>query len=219
MRVGDVVMVICKPPVPGLVKTRMCPPLSPDQAAALARAALTDTFVACDALAADRRVAVVDGPSAAGDLPDEWIPSGWEIVPQASGGLDVRLAAAFDDVLRTGDRGVLVAMDTPQATPDQIQLALLALEAHDAVIGMTDDGGYWIVGLNAARSDAFLGVPMSTGTTGAAQLERLQSLGLRVATVDQLCDLDTVADVSAIATNHPHLLVSQWFLNLELDLV
>jgi uncharacterized protein len=207
--VRDVVMVICKEPLAGLVKTRMCPPFSPEQAAELALAALADTFAACEAVGVDRLVAVIDG--AAG----EWIPGDWDVVHQRGGGLDQRLAAAFGDVLQPTDRGVLVAMDTPQATPGQIQGALQALRSHDAVIGMTEDGGFWIIGLNAPRADAFVGVPMSTNGTGLAQRARLQSLGLSVATIDVLRDLDTVDDVRAVAGDHPHLLVAQWFSGLH----
>ncbi len=208
-------IVICKPPVPGFVKTRMCPPLSPEQAAALARGALADTFAACQGVAAGRHVAVIDAPASLVGLPVAWIPPGWEVVAQRTGGLDARLAGAFEDVLQRGESAVLVAMDTPQATTTQIQHALDALRTHDSVIGMTDDGGYWIVGLNAARAEVFVGVPMSTDATGAAQLARLESLGLSVATVDQLRDLDTIDDVRSVAQEHPHLMVSQWFVGIE----
>ena len=203
--VRDVVMVICKEPLAGLVKTRMCPPFSPEQAAELARAALADTFAACEAVGADRLVAVIDG--AAGG----WISGNWEVVHQSVGGLDQRLAAAFADVLQPTDRGVLLAMDTPQATAGQIRGALQALRSHDAVIGMTEDGGFWIIGLNAARADAFVGVPMSTNETGLAQRERLWTLGLSVATIDVLRDLDTADDVRVVCGDHPNLLSAQWF--------
>ena len=85
-------LVIAKEPVPGRVKTRLTPPCTPEQAAALARAALEDTLAA--ALAVDReirRVLVLDGE------PGTWAPDGFELIAQRGEGLAERLAAAFED--------------------------------------------------------------------------------------------------------------------------
>ena len=103
------VIVIAKAPVPGRVKTRLTPPLSPTQAAALARAALEDTLAAVAAARlAGRRVVALDGD------PDGWLPDGFELVAQRGGGLAQRLARAFEDV---GGPALLIGMDTPQITP------------------------------------------------------------------------------------------------------
>jgi uncharacterized protein len=201
-------MVISKEPRPGQVKTRMCPPLSLEQASQLASAALTDTFSAVNSAQVDRRVAVFEGN------PAGVVPQDWEVVAQRTGGLDVRLADAFDDVLGTdcyGQSAVLLAMDTPQVTSQQIEAAFDLLVTHDSVIGMTEDGGYWIVGLNVARRKVFEGVPMSQPTTGAAQLQRMYTLGLTVAVTDTMRDLDTVEDVQQVALDFPDLLLSRWW--------
>jgi uncharacterized protein len=209
-------MVISKEPVPGKVKTRMCPPLSHEQAAQLAGAALADTFGSVDGADARRKVAVFEGD------PTGIVPADWEVIPQRVGGLDVRLADAFDDVLGTrtsGESGshcaVLVAMDTPQVTARQIDAALDALDTHDAVIGFTEDGGYWIIGLQQACRQVFVGVPMSEATTGEAQLRRLQSLGKSVLVLDTLRDLDTVDDVIAVADGFPLLQLSKWWRSVQ----
>jgi uncharacterized protein len=202
---AGVVMVICKQPLPGRVKTRMCPPLSAVQACELAAAALADTFAACSAVPARRHVAVCDGD------PVGWVPPDWAVVAQRTGGLDVRLADAFDDVLCNDEPGVLVAMDTPQATTAQIENALQFLASHDAVIGLTEDGGYWLVGLKMPNRSVFEGVPMSTDRTGAAQLARIESLGLSCAIVEPLRDLDSVSDVEAVAAQFPELNISKWW--------
>jgi uncharacterized protein len=194
----------------------MCPPLTPNQAAELAAAALADTFAALEIAQVGRRIAVFEGD------PTGVVPADWEVIPQRTGGLDVRLADAFDDVLRSagssgegssgeGSSAVLVAMDTPQVSADQINEALAALETHDAVIGMTDDGGFWIVGLQRACREVFEGVPMSEASTGQAQLHRLQSLGMSVAVVDTVRDLDTIEDVIAVTEAFPSLQLSAWW--------
>jgi uncharacterized protein len=208
------VIVISKAPRAGFVKTRMCPPLTHGQAAQLATAALADTFAAAAAATADRRVAVFEGD------PNGVVPPGWEVVPQRTGGLDVRLADAFEDVLDTGATqsagcAVLIAMDTPQVSSQQLEDAFAALTTHDAVIGMTDDGGYWIIGLNEPCRKVFEGVPMSQSTTGQAQLDRLTGLGLTVAVTDSLRDLDTVADVAIVAEAFPGLQLSAWWRSVQ----
>jgi glycosyltransferase A (GT-A) superfamily protein (DUF2064 family) len=185
-------LVIAKEPVPGRVKTRLVPPCSYQQAAALAEAALADTLRTVAAVPARRRVLVLDG------RPGPWLPLGFDVVPQCGGPLDERLAAAFAAV-----RGpvLLIGMDTPQVTPD-----LLTVDWHgaDAVFGPADDGGFWALGLRDPDPALLRGVPMSTATTGAVQRARLVAAGLRVADLPRLRDVDTAADAVAVARQAPH---------------
>jgi glycosyltransferase A (GT-A) superfamily protein (DUF2064 family) len=136
-------------------------------------------------------VLVLDG--AAGD----WLPPGFDVVPQCAGGLDERLAAAF-----AGCAGpaLLIGMDTPQVTP-----ALLTVEFDgcDAYFGPAEDGGFWALGLAAPDPELLRGVPMSTPTTGAVQRERLVAAGLRVRDLPRLRDVDTAADAEAVAAVAP----------------
>lgn len=189
-------MVLAKAPRPGRSKTRLCPPCTPRDAAALARAALADTLDAVLATPAARRVLVLDGP--VGD----WLAPGIEVVAQRGAGLDERLAHAFADI---GGPALLVGMDTPQVTRGDLACGLerLAAPGVDAVLGPATDGGYWAIGLRAAQPRAFLGVPMSTAWTGRAQRERLRQLGLRVALLPALRDVDRIADARAVAALAP----------------
>jgi uncharacterized protein len=189
-------LVLAKAPRAGHSKTRLCPPCTPRQAAALARAALADTLEAVLATAAPRRVLVLDGP--AGD----WLPPGFEVLPQRGDGLDQRLAHAFADA---GGPALLIGMDTPQVTSGDLghALALLAGPETDAVLGPARDGGYWAIGLRAADPRAFLGVPMSTARTCRAQRARLRRLRLRVGELPPLRDVDRIADARAVAALAP----------------
>lgn len=184
-------LVIAKEPVPGRVKTRLVPPCTPWQAAALAEAALADTLHTVLAAPARRRVLVLDGE------PGPWLPPGFDIMPQCGGGLDERLAGAFAAV-----RGpaLLIGMDTPQLTP-----GLLAVdwEIADAWFGPAADGGFWGLGLRAPDAALVRGVPMSTADTGAVQRARLHAAGLRVAELPRLRDVDTAADAVAVARQAP----------------
>jgi rSAM/selenodomain-associated transferase 1 len=185
-------LVIAKEPVPGRAKTRLSPPLSLEEAAALASAALEDTLAAVAAVPARRRIVVLDGS------PGPWLPCGLEVVAQRGDGLAERLGAAFADV---GEPALLIGMDTPQLTPELLGQALGRLTAADvdAVLGEAPDGGYWAIGLRDADPAAFAGVAMSVPTTAAAQRARLEALGLRVGELPALRDVDTYADALAVA--------------------
>ncbi|HYT27162.1 MAG TPA: TIGR04282 family arsenosugar biosynthesis glycosyltransferase [Actinomycetota bacterium] len=176
-------IVLAKAPVPGLSKTRLCPPCTPVQAAAVAEAALADTLSAVMRVGGIRPLLVLDGTAGA------WMPRGLGVVPQRGGGLDERLAAAFEDC---GGPALLIGMDTPQVTPEVLGGCVDALLAPgvDAVLGPAIDGGWWAAGLRRPRPSAFLGVPMSTGRTCDAQRRRLAALGLEVGELPALQDVD-----------------------------
>jgi hypothetical protein len=195
-RLRTQLLVIAKAPVPGRSKTRLCPPCTPEEAALLAEAALRDTLDAVLATPAARRVLVLDG------TPGPWLPDGFDIIDQRGGGLDERLAAAFDDA---GAPAVLIGMDTPQVSPHLLTGAIARLERPraNAVLGLADDGGWWAIGLRRADPAAFLGVPMSTSHTGTAQLTRLRALGLDVGMLPQLRDVDRIDDAEAVAAQVP----------------
>jgi rSAM/selenodomain-associated transferase 1 len=193
------VLVMAKAPQPGRVKTRLCPPCSPEQAAAVAEAALATTLAAVAASGARRRIVALDGP------PGPWLPPGFDVVAQRGDGLAERLANAWAAV---GEAGVQIGMDTPQVGAADLDSALetLATPGTDAVLGPARDGGWWLIGLwnpRAVASEAFAGVPMSAPTTGAAQLARLAQLGLRVSLVPWRRDVDRWADATAVAATIP----------------
>ncbi|WP_183227303.1 TIGR04282 family arsenosugar biosynthesis glycosyltransferase [Actinoplanes campanulatus] len=190
---------MAKAPVAGRVKTRLCPPCTPGQAARIAAAALADTLdtVAAAAAAAGARVLVVDG-----DYP---APPGWTVCPQRGGPLGDRLANAFADTRAPQTATVLIGMDTPQlATVAHLDRALRLLADVDAVLGPADDGGWWALGLRDPRHAEILRtIPTSTPTTGRQTLTALRRHGLRIQLLPQLRDVDTAADAHAVAALCP----------------
>jgi uncharacterized protein len=194
--VSVALIVIAKAPAAGSTKTRLCPPCTPEQAAALAEAALSDTLAAVGATPVARRVIALDGE------PGDWLPGGWEIVAQRGDRLDVRLANAFDDV---GGPALVIGMDTPQVSPALLGESARRLVAGDvdAVLGPSSDGGFWALGLRRPERALLLGVPMSVSHTGRAQHDRLLARGLRVAALPELLDVDRIADAFAVATSAP----------------
>ena len=197
---GWQVVIMAKEPRAGEVKTRLCPPLSPEEAAMLAAAALADTMAAAVASAAKRSVLVLDG--AAGP----WVGPGLEVIAQRKGDFGTRLGHAVEDCWASCQLPVLVVgMDTPQLEPpllDEVAAGLLA-PGCDAVLGPALDGGFWILGTRRPVPGMFEGVPMSSPVTGAAQLQRLTSLGLRCILAPELHDVDEFADALAVARAAP----------------
>jgi uncharacterized protein len=190
-----VLVVLAKEPVPGRAKTRLTPPYTHEQGAALAAAALADTLAAVARTPARQRILALAGN------PGPWLPPGFAVLPQVDGGLDRRIATALAGAGRN-DPTLLVGMDTPQVTP-----TLLDVSWHgvDAVLGLAEDGGYWAIGLRDPRLAPHVvhGVPMSTSDTGAAQLARLRGAGLKVRLLPVLRDVDTAADAASVAATAP----------------
>jgi len=142
---------------------------------------------------AERRVVALDGE------PGDWLPPGFELIAQRGDGQAERLAAAFDDV---GGPALLIAMDTPQVTPELLDAGLARLSGG-AVLGPATDGGYWTIGLAEPDPRVFAGVPMSERHTGAAQRARLAALGLTTHYLPPLRDVDTFEDALAVAALAP----------------
>ena len=196
------IIVLAKEPFPGRVKTRLQPVFSAGQAARLAAVALEDTVAAVRRCGATRRILAWEGDRAS------W-QHGFEVIGQPPGSLNVRLAAAF---AAAGSEpmdqpALLIGIDTPQVTA---QLLDSDWEGADAVLGLSEDGGYWAIGLRDGHPPGvFDGVPMSTSRTGSAQLARLINSGLSVKLLPPLRDVDRPEDADLVATQFPGLLFSR----------
>lgn len=186
---------MAKEPVPGRVKTRLCPPCSPQEAAAIAGAALSDTLEAVSGCGADRLIVALDGE------PGPWLPPGFEVIRQRGHGLAARLANAWADALADGGGpGIQVGMDTPQVRAWDLDHLLGMVAPGRAVLGHAVDGGWWVIGLTGVDPAAvFDGVPMSTPMTGDRQEQRLRALGLSVWHAPRRRDMDTYNDLVAVA--------------------
>lgn len=194
------VVVMAKAPIPGRVKTRLCPPFSPIEAAVLAEAALGDTLAAAMACGARRCVLALDGPTG------PWAEPGADLVAQRQGDFGTRLAGAVADAWAGLAVPMLViGMDTPQldaALLDSVAATLLG-DGCDTVLGPAEDGGYWVIGARRPFDGMFDRVPMSTSGTGVAQRVRLEALGLRCELVETLRDVDEFDDAIAVAHAAP----------------
>ncbi|MCG5446071.1 DUF2064 domain-containing protein [Micromonospora sp. NIE79] len=202
-----VLLVMAKAPVPGAVKTRLCPPASHLQAARIAAAALLDSLDTVRATPGVTPVLALHGRLADAEDAAELTAAivGWQILPQRGTDLGNRLANAHADVADAySGRPVLqIGMDTPQLTPAQLDAAVHRLTLSDAVLGPAIDGGWWALGLQNPRHAAVLRtVPMSTALTGHHTIAALRQGGVRVdESLPLLQDVDEWADALAVAAS------------------
>ncbi|MDA3629593.1 DUF2064 domain-containing protein [Saccharopolyspora sp. WRP15-2] len=199
---------MAKAPVPGLVKTRLCPPATHAEAAHIAAASLRDTIDAVQGTARARPVLALAGEldSATGAVELRDALRGWTVLGQRGDGFPARLAAAHADTAAAhpGLPVVQIGMDTPQVTPDLLSEACAALDVADAALGMAEDGGWWVVGFRDPAAASLLElVPTSRPDTGARTLAALRTAGLRVASLPQLTDVDTMGDALRVAGSVP----------------
>ncbi len=198
-------LVMAKAPVPGQAKTRLAADLGDDLAADLAAAALLDTLDAArDAFGVDHcRLALagdLDRAQRGAEIREAL--AGWRVFAQHGDDFAARLAHAHGEV--AGAPVVQVGMDTPQATPGQLAAVATALDDHDAVVGLADDGGWWVLGLRDPLDAVVLGpIPTSEPTTGRLTVAALRDRGLDVGLTGSLCDVDTLADGELAAAAAP----------------
>lgn len=186
-------IVIAKECLPGRVKTRLTPPLSPVEAAALAAVSLEQTLATVRSVDVEERLLLIDGN------PDGLDTTGFRVRAQVLGGLDERIAAAFDE---TAAPALLIGMDTPQVSRRLLQ-GVVDDERSDAWFGPAADGGFWALGLRSPRGDLVRGVPMSRSGTGAEQLARLRTAGVHPRLLPVLTDVDRFEDALAVADAVP----------------
>ncbi len=183
------VLILAKAPQVGQVKTRLCPPLTPDQASAFHGAMLRDTLTLVRSFASGRYLAY------SGDRLwfDAHCPD-FYLFAQQGEDLALRLHHSLDFVLRWQQPVICIGSDSPQLSLSVLQKAQVLLQRHPVVMGPALDGGYYLIGLRQFQP-LFLGMPMSTPGLRAATEERCRTLGLSIGYLDTLRDLDTWEDV------------------------
>lgn len=189
------VILFTRAPVLGQVKTRLASVVGDAEALAVHR------DLGARALAAARgvagcEVAVAFTPAGALGLVRDWLGD-VVLQAQAEGDLGARMHAAISAQFAAGaGRLVVIGSDCPALDARGITAAFDALDAADVVFGPATDGGYYLVGLDRPCAPLFAGVPWSAPDTLAMSLERARALGLRVALLPPLDDVDTAADLA-----------------------
>ena len=190
-----IVIVAAKAPCAGSVKTRLCPPLLADDAARLAGAFLVDTWASATAgfLDADAALALEGDP---GDLPVE-IRGAGRILGQSGNSLGARLVHMMEAPFAEGYGAVcVIGSDAPHLPAAFLLEAFGRLErGADAVLGPSDDGGYYLIGLPRPAPMLFDNIPWSTGAVREATLARAAEAGLSASLLPPWYDVDTAHDL------------------------
>ncbi len=202
------VAIISKLPRQGRTKTRLARTLGDLAALELHRAFLADELRQLHAPQDWRLLLVHDAPQ----TPEETLALQALVAGRADslvpGQADLahELLAAFAALLQHHERVLLVSGDVPHVDPQQISAALQALDAADLVLGPGPDGGYFLVGMKAPH-DVFTTIPMGTAAVEKATLALAQRLGLTVARLPAMVDVDEAQDLLALEHARPELAV------------
>jgi rSAM/selenodomain-associated transferase 1 len=193
------VAIMAKAPEAGAVKTRLCPPLSAAEAAALARCFLLDRVAQVRTLAGVRAAVGFTPARARGAFAA--LAPGFRLVAQRGTGLGERVLGVIATLLGDGHPAVVVTdADTPTLPAARLQEAVdrLAAPGPDVVLGPTEDGGYYLIGMRAAHAALFADIPWSTPAVLAATLERARAAGLATACLAPWFDVDTPDDLARL---------------------
>ena len=218
-RASSALIIFAKAPIPGQVKTRLCPPLTPDEAASLHGSFVLDaiersTFdVRRSNRYAERSRRSLEPRTS--NFVDRFVacaPStshvffkimeerhGVQLLDQIGDDLGARMDQACNAIFARGYQRVLVVgTDLPTLPASFYAQALSLLSDHDLVLGPALDGGYYLIGLRRPMPDLFVEIPWSTDQVFALTLKKAEALGLKIGLLPAWRDVDTIDDLLAL---------------------
>ena len=190
--------VMAKDPRAGQVKTRLCPPLTPETAASLYQCFLSDVLDLVAAVPGVDPVVAFSPPEAHGEFA-RLTAGRFRLVPQVGADLGARLENTFRVLFRQGyERVAAVSTDSPDLPVDYLREAFARLEEGPVVLGPCPDGGYYLIGLSELFPTLFRDMPWSTEQVVPETEKRARHLGVNVARLPEWHDVDTVADLDRL---------------------
>ncbi len=204
----NALVIFAKWPRPGRVKTRLCPPLRPDQAAELARCFLLDTVERVSRLEAVQ-VWVAFTPAASEPHFRALLPASVRYLPQRGNDLGEREMNIFIDLFENAaTRVAIMGSDIPSVPLAYLRSAFALLKSPncDAVLGPSRDGGYYCIGAQAGRGGLpalFEHIEWSTERVLQQTLQQARLHNLRVRLIPPWYDVDSVEDMWKLAEQLP----------------
>lgn len=198
---SNALAIFAKAPVAGQVKTRLCPPLTPERAAELSRCFLLDTLERMCGLEAVE-VFVAISPTDSESLFRSLIPFPVRYRPQRGASLGERQLNTLGDMMSAGfSRALIIGSDIPTLPVAYVQEAFRRLEdpACDAVFGPSRDGGYYLVGARQPHRRLFENIVWSTSQVLQQTLAQARKYGYAVALVPSWYDVDRPQDLPRLA--------------------
>jgi len=183
------VVIVAKRPIPGNVKTRLCPPLSCDEAAELYACFLEDTINKIGALPGVSKYLAIDGEKPESSAIS--LPGSFKAIGQGTGNLGDRLNHLSHLLFQGVDRLLFVGADSPNLPHLYLKRALEELNYCDVVIGPSEDGGYYLIGMRNHFSCLFNNIDWSTSLVFEQTVNRAQGENLKVGIISTWYDVDT----------------------------
>jgi rSAM/selenodomain-associated transferase 1 len=196
-------VVMAKAPRPGKVKTRLSPPLSPDQASALNICFIRDTTENIQQVTEASNSAGLVAYTPAGDEAafDGLLPAGFQLLAQRGDGFGERLLFVCEDLFACGFSSVcLIDSDSPTMPQTALLQAVkeLARAGDRMVLGGSDDGGYYLVGIKHLHHRLFEQIDWSTERVFAQTLERAKEIALPTELLPTWYDVDDAATLDRL---------------------
>jgi rSAM/selenodomain-associated transferase 1 len=196
------VAIVCKTPAPGKSKTRLSPPLRPEECASISSCFIRDLSRTIGLLAQDADVTgyALYTPRGSEAALRGLLPGGFELTPQCDGTFGERLLQGTADLLDAGHSGaILVNSDSPTLPLSILRAAVDALRQGDnVVLSPAFDGGYTLIGLSKLHHRLFEDIPWSTDAVCRLTRERAREIGLRVVDVPAWYDVDDAASLQML---------------------
>lgn len=187
-------LIFVKYPIPGTVKTRLAASLGAAAASEISRAC-TELTLARLSACRHESVLCVDPPEALART-RSWLGTDWSLQPQHGTTLGARLSRAMQRTFAQGaTRVLIIGTDSPWLQTSEIEAAFAALTQADLVVGPTDDGGYYLIGLSRPALGIFEDIAWSSPSVLTETMAKAHGMGLRVHTLAQGYDLDHLDDV------------------------
>ena len=197
-RAASVVVVMAKRPVPGKTKTRLCPPLTPLEAAGLYEALLKDTIELVSGLRGVE-TAVAVSPQSAVDEMRRMAPRVARMLAVEGADIGACLRSATEQLFAEGfSRVVAVNSDGPTLPAQYLERAVEMLTHSDVVLGPAEDGGYYLIGMRQQQPGLFTDIEWSSSRVAVQTLERAAAAGLTVAQLPSWYDVDTPAELERL---------------------
>ncbi len=191
-------VIMAKRPAVGKTKTRLCPPLTPTEAAALYEALLRDTIELASGLEGVQLAIAVTPPEAT-DFFRQIGPPDAILLPVAGKDIGDCLNQVLSRLLANGhSQAIALNSDGPTLPAMYLQQAIARLNSVDVVLGPCEDGGYYLIGLKQSRPELFQDIDWSTERVTAQTLTQAESLELSVALLPSWHDVDTPADLERL---------------------
>ena len=195
--------IMSKAPRPGKVKTRLSPPLTPEQAAAINTCFLRDTTTNIASLAEVSSCAGVISYTPVGEehLFEGLLPPDYMLLPQRGDGFGERLLTTAQDLFSCGFSSVcLIDSDSPTVPRAAFAMAVDALQqpGDRIVLGPSQDGGYYLIGMKQAHTSPFQNIAWSTASVFAETVAAIHSIGVELVLLPLWYDVDDAATLSIL---------------------